>query len=115
MCVRSSNTNFIFLPPNGSTIMRLRIWSMLRTVPPMSVTLLLGSGGTSSSGSLSDELLREAWLLCALVVARPVAGTGAGDAGCGCEACCCGERTLGSFAAGEEEELWDIITAGNNI
>jgi len=71
--------------------MRLRIWSILCTVPPTSVTLLRGSGRTSSMGSFSEVCLPAAgWFP---VAACPATG----------------------WLAGEEEELWDIITPVNNI
>src|SRR3954469_1554554 len=143
-CERSSKTNFILPPPNVSTVMRLRIWSILRTVPPTSVTLLFGSGGTSSSGSFSEVVVVVVVVFVGAVVAvlgadeaapaalpaacSPTAGVVAGVAGAACVAgagvvgAACGPGAGGATAVcpdpgvpAGEEELWDIITAGSNI
>src|SRR5437870_2917632 len=50
--VRSSKLTFmLFLSPNGCTCMRLRMVSILVTLPPTRVVFPLGTGGTSSRGS----------------------------------------------------------------
>src|SRR5207248_268306 len=47
----SKFTFIVLLSPNGCTCMRLRMLSILVTLPPTNVVFPFGTGGTSSSGS----------------------------------------------------------------
>src|SRR5437764_15441429 len=82
MWLRSSKIILMVLAWKGSTVKRLRMRSMLRTVPPISVTCPGGIGGTSRKGSTSPGLAGAVLLMVvSVVVAGALAGGALGTAG----------------------------------
>src|SRR5215472_8384148 len=83
MCVCSSKFILIGFPPKGTTVMWSRMWSTLRTVPPIKLTGPFGSGGASRNGSPFSSSAADDGLTVVGAGAEVLAEGGAGVEACG--------------------------------